>query len=211
MRQITKADIDSAKAKSLWSLGNDVLYKLCRDYPTHDKPDAIVAKFWLIGRAYSAAIERRRNAAETSDDFYVRILTDKIQNSGLDQWLAELPGKVGNPWQDLSFIISTHKRLMDVLAKMTGLDKRSLASKYLHFHRPELFFIYDSRARKAIREVTPKRCETPAIAAGIFDLEYLDFCRRAQWLRDHVQSKFNECLTPRELDSILLRRAADKR
>jgi len=211
MRQIVKADIDSAKAKSPWSLGNDVLYKLCRDHPTHDKSDAIVAKFWLIGRAYSAAIERRRNAAETSDDFYVHILTDRIQKSGIDQWLSELPRKAGNPWFDLSPVISTHKRLMDVLATMTGLDKRSLASKYLHFHRPDLFFIYDSRARKAIREVTPKRCDTPDIELEIFDREYLDFCRRAQWLREHVKSEFNEYLSPRELDSILLKIAARNR
>lgn len=211
MRQITKADIDSAKAKSPWSLGNDVLYNLCRDYPTHDQPEAIVAKFWLIGRAYAAAIERRRKAAETSDEFYVRILTDKIQKSELDQWLDKLPGKVDNPWSDLSSIISTHKRLMKVLATITDLDKRSLASKYLHFHRPDLFFIYDSRAKQAIRQVTPRLCEIPDIKSEIFDREYLDFCRRAQWLREHVQSEFNEFLTPRELDSILLKIAASKR
>jgi len=38
-----------------------------------------------------------------------------------------------------------------LFSKISGLNKRSLASKYLHFHVPELFYISDSRAYDAMR------------------------------------------------------------
>jgi hypothetical protein len=46
---------------------------------------------------------------------------------------------------------------MTVLRDLTGLEKRALASKYLHFHLPRLFFIYDSRAAGVMRRVSPPR------------------------------------------------------
>src|SRR5439155_25107965 len=39
---------------------NHVLYDLCKAHPFHTDDDAIVAKFLLIGRSYSAAAERRK-------------------------------------------------------------------------------------------------------------------------------------------------------
>lgn len=49
---------------SYWDVGNSVLYDMCRKYPNHGKEDEIIAKVWLIGCSYSAAIERRRNRQE---------------------------------------------------------------------------------------------------------------------------------------------------
>jgi hypothetical protein len=37
-----------------WRLGNQVLYGLCEEHPNHTTEDDIIAKFWLIGRAYAA-------------------------------------------------------------------------------------------------------------------------------------------------------------
>ncbi|MBM3273346.1 hypothetical protein FJY94_08960, partial [Candidatus Kaiserbacteria bacterium] len=65
--QITKSDIELAIAPSIWDVGNAVLYSLCQQHAKHDEPSAVVAKLWLIGRAYAAAIERRKNAQHTSD------------------------------------------------------------------------------------------------------------------------------------------------
>ena len=50
-------------------------------------------------------------------------------------------------------IISVHNFLTVIFNEISGLDKRSLASKYLHFHLPNLFYIYDSRADNAIRKM----------------------------------------------------------
>ena len=46
-----------------WSIGNQVLYDLCQRYPRHTVDSEIIAKIWLIGRAYSASIERGRGKA----------------------------------------------------------------------------------------------------------------------------------------------------
>ena len=45
--------------KDCGGFGNQVLYQMCRDHPGHTDTDVISGKMWLIGRAYSAAIERR--------------------------------------------------------------------------------------------------------------------------------------------------------
>jgi hypothetical protein len=202
---ITKDDVEYALGCSPWDLGNEVFYSLCREYPKRDRGDAIIAKVWLIGRSYAAAIERRKNADDASDDFYETIVVDTIKKSKLDQWLAALPDKMIDPWTELGSIITVHKRLMDLFSAMTGLEKRSLASKYLHFHRPDLFFIYDSRAREAISEVTPHLKRIRNITSDGKDWEYHSFCRRAQWLREEISKRFNKSLNPRQLDKILLR------
>lgn len=203
--QITRDDVDFALAPSPWDLGNQVLYTLCQDHPTHNRGDAIIAKIWLIGRSYAAAIERRKNADDTSDDFYETIVVEKIRKSQLDDWLAVLPARLTDPWTELGAIITAHKRLMDLFSSMTGLEKRSLASKYLHFHRPDLFFIYDSRAKEAIGKATPRLNQIKSINAEDQDSEYHTFCRRAQWLREDINTRYHRNLTPRQIDKILLR------
>lgn len=203
--EITKDDINYALGPSPWDLGNEVLYSLCQQHPKHDMGNAIIAKVWLIGRSYAAAIERRKNAEETSDDFYEITVVEKIKKSNLDDWLANLPNQVLDPWHELGSVITVHKRLMDIFSDLTGLGKRALASKYLHFHRPDLFFIYDSRAKEAITKITPRPNEIKDITAEESDSEYHIFCRRSQCLRDSISERFGETLTPRQIDKILLR------
>lgn|SRR5574337_79667 len=203
---ITRNDIDHALlTPSPWDLGNHVLYSLCRAHPKHDRADAIIAKVWLIGRSYAAAIERRKNVKGSSDDFYQKTVVRAMKGSSVDKWLSSLPKRMADPWRELGQVIVVHKRLMDLFTKITDLEKRSLASKYLHFHRPDLFFIYDSRAKGAIGKVTPSIRKIASIQVPQADQEYLTFVRRCQWFRDHVAQRFNAQLTPRQLDKMLLR------
>ena len=164
--QITRADVDIALKPSPWDLGNQVLYKLCRDHPRHDRGDVIIAKIWLIGRTYAAAIERRKNALASNDDFYETTVVERIKGSPLDEWLGQLPKRGTDAWADLGLAVTIHKRLMDLFSDMTGLAKRSLASKYLHFHRPDMFFLYDTRAKAALADVTPSIMKVPRINTG---------------------------------------------
>ena len=203
--QITRSHVDFALAPSPWDIGNQVLYKLCQDYPRHDCGDVIIAKIWLIGRSYAAAIERRKNAKDTSDNFYEKTVVKKIKNSRLDDWLHNLPNRVTDPWTEIGLAVTVHKRLMDLFSDLTGLNKRSLASKYLHFHRPDLFFLYDTRAKKALAEVTPSIRKIPRIIAEEADSEYLALCRRCQWVCDDVSRRFGVFFTPRQVDRILLK------
>jgi hypothetical protein len=200
-RPITKTEIDAAQAPSLWDLGNRVLYNLCRDHPKHVAADEIVAKIWLIGRSYAASIERRKNAIEVGEEFYEASVAPAMKASAIDQWLAacSVEDSPGIPKG-----ISIHKQLMDLFASITELDKRSLASKYLHFHLPNAFFIYDSRAKTAITKVVPRLDLLPGIAAETFDKEYKDFVRRCVWLRNEIYSTHSVLLTPRQIDKLLL-------
>jgi hypothetical protein len=205
MRQITKSEIDSIRVPWVWDLGNRVLYDLCRQHPGHCRDDEIVAKVWLIGRSYSASIERRRNAKDTGDRFYEQAVVQAMRSTPVDEWLASVgpPEGLGS-----SASIAVHKKLMDLFHSITGLEKRSLASKYLHFHRPDAFFIYDSRARWAIAKVVPRLNQIPAIEAEQYDVEYRDFVRRCVWLRSRLRIAHATELTPRELDKLLLMIAA---
>jgi hypothetical protein len=60
MSKLTKAFVEEAlEAQKIWDLGNDTLYRLCAEHPGHTEDHVIIAKTWLIGRAYAAAVERR--------------------------------------------------------------------------------------------------------------------------------------------------------
>jgi len=201
---ISKKDIADALAPSVWDLGNNVLYELCKNNPKHESDEAIIAKIWLIGRAYAAAVERRKNAKVTSDDFYEKDIVDAIKKSKVDEWLANLPDQIANPWEQLSSAITAHKRLMDLFKEITELEKRALASKYLHFHRPDVFFLYDSRAKKALSMVTPNIRQIADINCEESDTEYLNLVRRCLWLRDNIAKQYDVVLTPRQIDNILL-------
>jgi len=201
VRPITKRDIASIRAYRTWDLGNQVLYDMCRSHPGHKADDEIVAKVWLIGRSYAASIERRRNAKNTGDNFYETVVAPMMRKNPIDSWLGEIiqTNKPGN-----AKTIAIHKRLMDLFHSITDLEKRSLASKYLHFHKPDAFFIYDSRARRSITKVVPRLNEIPELKADEFDPEYRDFVRRCIWLRDEVRKHLGTTLTPREIDKLLL-------
>jgi len=204
-RRITRDDVDRALAPSPWDLANGVLYSLCETHPKHIRDDAIIAKVWLIGRAYAAALERRRIAHDSSDVFYTTTVVKKLKKSGLDNWLVSLPRRIVDPWGELALAVAVHKRLMDLFSRITGLEKRSLASKYLHFHRPNVFFLYDSRASLASGKVTPSIRSITKIECASADPRYLSMVRRCQWIRDDVSQRFGVLLTPRQVDNILLR------
>jgi hypothetical protein len=206
---ITKSLIENALKNTAWDLGNKVLYDLCHEYREHNNDNEIIAKVLLIGRTYAAAIERRKiNTKIGSDKFYEDTVAKQIRTSKIDEWLATIPGKMTDPLADLSRAVEVHKQVTELFSKMTGLEKRSLASKYLHFHKPEIFYIYDSRAKAALSAIIPKPKQIAEIQpdkAKKADKEYLSFVRRCQWLRDNIEKQFGKALTPREFDKVLLK------
>lgn len=203
---VTKKDIDNARKPTPWDLGNQVLYDMCSKYPRHKTSQEAIAKIWLIGRSYAAAIERRRNGKHGSDDFYIETVGPTVAASNIDTLLSSLPRRPAAPVEHLAKTIKTHKKIMDLFESMTGMEKRSLASKYLHFHRPDLFFIYDSRAQAGIRKLTPscRYIDHIPVLKHERDQEYYKFCIRMAWLSRNVQKRHARQLTPRELDNVLL-------
>lgn len=197
------------RADSFWDFGNSILYKMCKDYPNHNKKDVIMGKIWLIGRSYAAAIERVNNPElYNGDDFYRDEVAPKMLAIGkeLDRRLNRLKKSSGIIVDDVKDILTTHKFLMKAFYDITGLEKRSLASKYLHFHYPDKFFIYDSRAKKAIQTIVkrPDKSILSDLKEEEYDEEYGDFVCRMLELQEYLDVKLGKYELPRRLDSYLL-------
>lgn len=192
-------------------IGNKALYDLCKQYPDHTNASEIISKIWLIGRTYAAAIERRRPRPElpsvSGDSFYIDCVAPAVISADVDARLATLRGH-DDPSAARLKVLSVHSYLVNVFFGFTGLNKRSLASKYLHFHFPKIVFLYDDRAVKALAFLRAKlSIATPAIPANS-DPSYGSFVTTALVLRDMIRREHGEILTPREVDRVLLVTAA---
>jgi hypothetical protein len=191
--------------QSAWDLGNQTLYDLCRKHPDHGSVDVIVAKMWLIGRSYASSIERRRDSQSASgDDFYLDTVGPKIKRAGIYTWFDALR-ELSRP--NLSVVVPVHKRLTDMFREISGLEMRSLASKYLHFHFPRAVYIYDERASSAIRLIRP-RLRLSAPACDRYDTTYARFFQGCTPFHDELEHLLGRAVTPREVDKVLLAVAA---
>ncbi|MDP3112765.1 MAG: hypothetical protein Q8M71_11745 [Thermodesulfovibrionales bacterium] len=205
---LSKTDLLEAARENEWDFGNNQLYDLCSAYPDHKKTDIVVAKILFIGRIYAAAIERRKNKTDINDDFYIDKVAPAIISSQLDSKLQGLDNKELNE-QNISDILALHKYLSDLFNSLTGLNKRSLSSKYLHFHKPHLFFIYDSRAMGALRSFISR---IPLQYLEILknkniDLEYGKFFVKAYTVKNNLEEILGTKLTLRQFDKILISKA----
>ncbi len=201
---VTQEHIEYALSDDIWSFGNQILYELCSKHPEHNDPKVITAKIWLIGRSYAAAIERRRNVEEQVNGFYEDQVVPALASSGIDAKINNLRKFNQIEDQSLVAILETHKHLVDVFYGITDQNKRSLASKYLHFHLPNLFYLYDSWAHKCLRVLKPRYRASRDIA-GDFDEVYSKFALKLLDLQEEIERLYGYKLTPRRIDRILLK------
>lgn len=140
--------------ESPWDWGNSVLYNMCKNEPYHRDIGKAFGKMWIIGRSYSASIERGAGVhRENSIDFYSEKVGPMLVNSELDSWIKELK-KIKRITHDNSeLLLEIHLNFVKEIKSITNKNKRSLASKYLHFHAPDSVFIYDSIANAEIRSI----------------------------------------------------------
>lgn len=187
--------VDYLQDESFW--GNQVLYDMCSERPLHIDRDTVYSKIWIIGRAYSATIERKAKSG-----FDVWDVVDALIESKIDSKISEL-NTIERPTNDnLEILLDAHNYLSEIFLKTTGLKKRSLASKYLHFHSPKSVFIFDSIANREVRKaVDIKRFTIPKN----FDIPYAEFCVRCIHYRDTALEKnLGGLVTPRRLDIHLM-------
>jgi hypothetical protein len=183
---IRLSQVEGALHPTAWSLTNEILYKLCRNHPAHTDKQVILAKVNIVGRVYAAAIERRRRVAPgtTGDNFYFDHVVPNILKSNLDEWIAKATTVDPQNENSIPALLEVHKKTTELFNRISGQNKRSLASKYLHFHVPQLFFIYDSRTLQAIRKlrVVIGNERSPMFLA---DKDYR-FERSSDWSCPHV-------------------------
>ena len=137
-----------------------------------------------------------------NEAFYTGHAVPLVLASPVDEWLSELDGATLT-WQDLPRILRAHGRITDLFKSISGRAQRSLASKYLHFHRPELFFIFDSRADSAVRA----ECRNPRqvdVEGYEVDPDYALFSRRCLELLAQLGPHCPVPMGPRELDRYFL-------
>lgn len=195
-------------------IGNEVLYEMCKKYHYHNDKAEIVGKVWLIGRSYAVALERNKNNKKAGDDFYIESIAPKFKN-GFDNLLSTVRKLHKLNEENIPIIIKTHKKVTDFIYKEITKDyKRSFASKYLHFHFPELFFIYDSRVvgviNAVVRAVDGTRNEYRKYLKNLresdFDKEYATFFAKCFYFWEFCK-KEGVPLTTRQIDSFLIERA----
>jgi hypothetical protein len=185
--------------ESFYSYGNKVLYQMCSEKPLHEDVGVIVSKLWLIGRAYAATIERKAGPGFKIDE-----AAEIIKNSDIDESLLMMKGINRLDESNLALSLDAHSKLTSVLEEATGIKKRSLASKYLHFHMPNGFFIYDSIANREVRKKL--RSDKPRFnISKSFDDEYESFSLRCLHYRDKIhEPQHGVDATPRQIDRAFL-------
>jgi len=196
----------------IWDKGNKVLYDLCKKYPEHKEEDEIFAKIWLIGRAYSVAIERRpieKNKKKKSNDDFYKDVVKKIRKSEFDKKIKNIPIKGGRlAKKNIKIICDVHSYIIKILKPLTKQHNISFASKYLHFHRP-LVPIYDSRAKKSIARIFRenrylKECERKLnIKKSDSGKEYQSFVEKIFCLQSLLDEKCKKS-TMRDIDKYLI-------
>lgn len=122
---LRRGQVEKAAGTTQWDLTNKMLYRLCREHPTHTDQDAIVAKIRIIGRVYAASIERRRTQIGDSTDSFYKNVGREILRSKLDEWIDE--AREINPNSDaaLAVMVGVHKRTVELFRRISGLNKRS--------------------------------------------------------------------------------------
>lgn len=199
-------------AFSVWDKGNGVLYDLCKRYPEHKNIDEVIAKIWLIGRSYAAAVERRKNKQESSDRFYIKV-AKKLIDSEIDKQIQRIQEENRLTEQNIKVIGEVHSFLSRIFYELTDKYKISLASKYLHFHCP-LVPLYDSRAKSSITEVFKKDKSYKELLKRLSfeannsfdkrDKEYLGFIIKMFYLQQFLLNKTGKLYTMRDIDKYLL-------
>ena len=190
---------DALRRHAVWDVGNEALYSLCRKHPEHRSVEHIVAKVWLIGRSYAAAIERGAEVGD-GENIYVTRVAPAMRGARIDEWFEPLQG-LNRP--DAAMVVPVHARLTRLFQEISGKEKRSLASKYLHFHFPKAVYIFDERVSRGIRLVAPAQHlrEMPFEKS---DNTYARFYLRCAAFHQELNELMGRQLSPREVDTVLL-------
>ena len=118
-----------------------------------------------------------------------------LRTSQMDPKLEALKGLKEPDESSAGPILDAHAHLVELFRRLTSKNKRWLASRYLHFHRPDLFFIYDSRAVAGIRALAELPDATLEVSSG--DRQYARFVGAAIGLHESVRSHLGRRINPR--------------
>lgn len=170
-----------------WGGVDDVLYELCRKHPGHSDRRAATAKLALIGRAYSAGLERRVTPPKGQHAITVIAEFVHAHHAEVDGIIEDLaPVEEPLTAQAMQDVVEVHGRFTRLLREVAtdGKAPRSFAAKYLHFHHP-VVPIYDSYAAIGVGKLVRWDSKMlPFAPPEEGDADYYDFCVRFWRLYD---------------------------
>jgi hypothetical protein len=208
LSQSAYAEAAAAYATS-WERIDEWLYGLCAS-SGHSAREDVMAKVTIVGRTYAAGLERHVVLSAGQSD-RLSVVTDHLVAHGdeVEAQLARLGRATGALTPDrLTAIAGVHGWFTRLLAEVCRTAPRSFASKYLHFHCPDVL-VYDSYATAAL-------CADFPLAPGVrpfpepagADAEYHAYCCRFWNLYRRARA---QGLSPRlkVLDFMLWQRGAE--
>lgn len=188
---LTREFITGALADSVLEPRVRALYELCFMHRHHFRDDIVADKLRMLVRLCAERGLRMR-------DFSPEYVAHRLGRAAVDRWFG---GLATAEKLDIALLLEVHKHMMRVFDDLDEAEARSLASKYLHFHFPELFFVFDSRVEAAAMALGEGECGYLAIHEH--DPVYGRFYACARKLVDKMTPQVGRRLGPRELDRVL--------
>lgn len=189
--ELSREFIADTLAQSVLDPRARALYELCFVHRHHFQDEIVADKLRMIVRLCA-------EAGLQLSGFSPEFAAHRLGQSGVDSWFA---GIATAEQIDPALVFEMHKRVMDVFADLPVEQARSLASKYLHFHFPELFFLYDGRVASAAFALGNGECGY--LARSEHDPDYGRFFACCRKLTERLVGLAGRRLNPRELDRVL--------
>lgn len=187
---LTREFVADVLSQSILDPRSRALYDLCFFHRHHFRDEIVADKLRLIGRLYAEY--------GAGLGFSPELGAHALAQSPVDRWFCTLAtAEELEGW----LLLETHKRVMDVFADLPEAEARSLASKYLHFHFPELFFVHDSLVDRAAWRLAEGDCGF--LAMSEFDPVYGRFHACCRKLAERLAPQVGRRLSPREMDRVL--------
>ncbi|WP_155625891.1 hypothetical protein [Burkholderia vietnamiensis] len=188
---------------------NTMLYEAVKAHPSNTDKSQIIGKLMLIGRTYSASVERRKTKGLGKDERHALEVVIEAATAIAGSKCATLLDAIGLDdkltLDRVPEAAAIHLELCQALATANNRENSSLASKYLHFHRPAFFPIVDSIVREGWSWVMD---DLEGSYKGWRDFgkvaRYKDWCARVLELRDLMEDNLRHAVSLRQIDSYLL-------
>lgn len=188
---LTREFITNALAESILDPRLRALYELCFMHRHHLRDDIVADKLRMLVRLCA---ERGIVVSNFSPEY----VAHRLGRAEVDRWFG---GLATAEKLDVALLLEVHKHMMRVFDDLGEVEARSLASKYLHFHFPELFFVFDARVEAAAIALGEGDCGYLALSEH--DPTYGRFYACARKLVDKIAPLVGRRLSPRELDRVL--------
>jgi hypothetical protein len=189
---LTREFITDALSQSILDPKVRALYDLCFMHRHHRRDEVVADKLRLLTRLYADS------PSWPAKGFSAEATAHNLTRSHVDHWFGAITTAEE---LDVSLLLELHRHLMKVFRDLSDEEARSLASKYLHFHFPELFYVYDTRIATALSLLMHGDCGFLALAD--FDPAYGRFHACCRKLTERITPLVGRRLSPRELDRVL--------